>query len=220
MSNIENTALYQRFRIALTQLCDLTEAQWRQLALIFRPKQAPRQKHILLPGSDVQELLFVGDGLLRFYCISDNGLESNMAFVAESMFACPLSAFSINLPVIYGIQALEPTTYLSAKYTDLFALFDQDPVFDRLGRRLTELSLTGKELRTRSLLQQSAKERYLDFLKQYPGFVQRMPQYHIASYLGITDVSLSRLNRVLAQESLPRQLTKNASTFTRAAPGH
>lgn len=79
--------------------------------------------------------------------------------------------------------------------SDFVALFEQHPIFDRLGRKLAEWLLIRKELRARSLLQQQAKERYLDFEEQYPDLVKRVPQYHIASYLGITEVSLSRLKR-------------------------
>ena len=197
MNIVKDTTLYQQLRTALAQWVDLTEPQWHKLAPIFQVRTVQRQEHVLLPGACVQDFLFVCDGLLRFYCLSDDGLESNMAFVAEDMFACPHSTFSLNLPVIYGIQAIEPTTHLAAKYADFFALFDQDPVFDRLGRKLSELSLTGKESRTRSLLQQQAKDRYLDFVRQYPGLIQRVSQYHIASYLGITAVTLSRLRRTL-----------------------
>lgn len=202
MNNITNVTLYQHLQTTLMPLEQLTEHQWHQLASIFHVRHAARQEHILLPGACGQELLFVGNGLLRLYCLSDDGIESNMAFYTENTFTCYRGAVSLNLPVIYGIQALEPTNYLAVKYTDLFALFDQDPAFDRLGRRLAELSLAGKEFRTRSLLQQQAKERYLDFLEQHPELAQRVQQYHIASYLGITDVSLSRLNRTLAQEQL------------------
>jgi CRP-like cAMP-binding protein len=202
MNTTKDAILYQQLRTALVQWVDLTEPQWRSLASIFRVRTVQRQEHVLLPGAGVQELSFVCRGLLRFYCLADDGLESNLVFVAENRFACPLSTFSANLPLIYGIQAIEPTTYLTARYTDFFALCDQDPVFDRLGRRLSELSLTSKELRTRSLLQQQAQDRYLDFVRQHPNLAQRVPQYHIASYLGITEVSLSRLKRALAQETL------------------
>lgn len=218
MSNGTDSTLYQQLRTTLSQWGDLTEPHWRQLASVFQIRRVLRQGHILLPGACVRELLFVGDGLLRFYCLADNGTESNISFVTENMFTCPLGAVSLNLPVVYGIQALEATTYLAAKYVDFFALYDQDPVFNQLGRRLTELSLAGKESRVRSLLQQHAKERYLDFLKQHPGLVQRVPQYHIASYLGITDVSLSRLNRALTQDRPQRPPTNHRPTFVQVTP--
>ena len=87
-----------------------------------------------------------------------------------------------------------------AYYHEFVALFDEHPIFDRLGRRLAEWFLVRKELRTLSLLQHQAKDRYLVFKEHFPQIVERVPQYHIASYLGMTEVTLSRLKRGLRQE--------------------
>ena len=84
---------------------------------------------------------------------------------------------------------------------DAFAdLMDRDPAFDRLGRKLAERILARKELRTRSLLLQSAAERYADLVRERPDLLQRVPLYHLASHLGITDVHLSRVRRQAASE--------------------
>ena len=200
-SNNTSTANYEQLRAAVADWVALTDRQWDTLAAIFHPRSVDDREHILLPGDHVHQLVFVCQGLLRFYYMTEEGSESNKAFIAEDTFAGPLAAFSLDLPVIYGVQALEPTTLLVADYTDFVQLFDLDPTFDRLGRRLAEWLLMRKELRTRSLLQQQAKERYLDFLQQFPDLAERVPQYHIASYLGITEVSLSRLRRNLTSEA-------------------
>lgn len=155
----------------------------------------------------MHELMFVCSGLLRFYYLAEDGTESNKAFAAENDFAGPLAASYLDLPVIYGIQTLEPTTMLVANYYDFVALFDEHPVFDRLGRRLAEWFLVRKELRTRSLLQHQAKDRYLTFKERFPQITERVPQYHIASYLGITEVTLSRLKRSLRQETRQKKET-------------
>jgi CRP-like cAMP-binding protein len=196
----EKITQYQQLRTAVTQWVELTDRQWETLAAIFSVRTVPEQEHMLLPGDYVHELLFVCSGLLRFYYLSEEGTESNKAFIAENTFAGPLAASVLKLPVIYGIQALEPTTLLVASYTDFVALFDEHPVFDRLGRKLVEWMLVRKELRARNLLQHQAKDRYLEFVQKFPEFVERVPQYHIASYLGITEVSLSRLKRDLRQQ--------------------
>ncbi|NEP84847.1 MAG: Crp/Fnr family transcriptional regulator [Okeania sp. SIO3B3] len=195
------TKFYQQLKVAVAPWADLTDAQWTQLAAIFRHRTAAKKDYLLVPGDMVHELVFVCHGLLRFYYLSADGTESNKAFIAENTFAGPLGAFTLNLPVMYGVQALEDTSLLVATYTDFAGLFDEHPAFDRLGRRLAEWLLARKELRARSLLQQQASERYLDFVSQHRGLVQRVPQYHIASYLGITEVSLSRLRRALAQSA-------------------
>ncbi|MBW4646419.1 MAG: Crp/Fnr family transcriptional regulator [Goleter apudmare HA4340-LM2] len=189
---------YQKMRTSLVDWVDLAEPQWHLLASKFQVKTAQKQEYILLPGAKVHELYFVCSGLLRFYYITDDGTESNKAFITENTFAGSFAAYNLNLPILYGVQALEPTVLLVASFSDFVALFEQHPIFDRLGRKLAEWLLNRKELRTRSLLQQQARERYLDFVKQYPNLVKRVPQYHIASYLGITEVSLSRIKRTVA----------------------
>lgn len=185
-------------RRAFSQWHALDDAQWERLRGIFRPCSYDEKAFIALPGHEEHELLFVCEGLLRFFYVDKEGEETNKAFIAENSFAGPLAASAMGLPILYGIQALEPTALLAARHADFVALFDEDAAFDRLGRRLAELILMRKELRTRSFLQLDAKGRYLDFANQHPHLIHRIPQYHIASYLGIAEVSLSRLKRELA----------------------
>ena len=184
---------YVQLKTAVSQWVVLSDKQWQQFASIFRVREVGIRKNIVLPGATKHEIFFVNQGLLRFYYLGENGEETNKAFVAENEFAGPLASAALGLPLYFGIQSLEATRMLVAQYADYIQLFDLDLVFERLGRKLIESLLVRKELRTRSLLQQSAKERYLSFLETYPHLVDRIPQYQLASYLGITEVSLSRL---------------------------
>ena len=185
-------------REIIAQWASLTDAQWSRFATLFQQRSVPVNTSLLLPGDSVHELIFVSEGLLRFYYLDEEGVESNKAFIRENEFAGPLASASLGMPVIYGIQTLEPSILLTAPYADFVSLFDMDPVYDRIGRKFAELLLIRKELRMRNMLQKKAKERYLDFRSRYPDLLQRIPQYHIASFLGITEVSLSRLRRSLA----------------------
>lgn len=196
----QTDAYFRRMRDALRQWVDLSEPHWHTFASIFRVKTFPPLAYVLTPGAKVYELIFLKQGLLRFYYCGDNGVESNKAFVTEDAFVGPLASSVLDLPVIFGIQALETSVCLTAKFTEFTALFAQDPIFERLGRLLAESLLVRKELRTRSLLLESSKDRYLNFLSQESHLVDRVPQYHIASYLGITEVSLSRLKKSLQKE--------------------
>lgn len=193
--------IYQQLRKALSRWSDLPDSRWDELFAIFRVRVVEKGDYLLHPGDRDHELLFVYKGLLRIYYLDNEGEEANKAFPAENGFAGPLATALLNLPSRYGIQALEPTVLLAARYRDYFDLLDRHPSFDRLGRKVVEWVLGERELREQSLLQQSAKERYLNFQDRYPDLVQRIPQYHIASYLGVTEVTLSRLKRSLVEES-------------------
>lgn len=191
--------LFPQMRAALARWVDLPDPQWARLAGLFRPRAVAQHEYVVLPGSPDHELMFVCSGLLRFFYVREDGGEYNKAFVAENHLSGALAAFELAQPIPYGVQALEPATLLVAPYAAFAALFDEHPLFERLGRKFAEWLLIRKELRTWSLQQQRAAERYRDFLDQHPDLAQRVPQYHIASYLGITEVSLSRLKRSLAE---------------------
>jgi len=190
-----NADAHGQLRAAVDAWVALSDSEFSALAGIFHPRHVDRNSHVILPGAASHDVLFVTRGLLRFCYTDSNGLESNKAFVSDNEFAAPLAAFHLGLPVSYGVQALEATSLFAAAYAEFVALFDRAPVFDRLGRKLAEYLLIRKERRTRSFLQQDAAERYADFVREHPDLVDRVPQYHIASYLGISEVSLSRLKR-------------------------
>ncbi|MFK7846939.1 MAG: Crp/Fnr family transcriptional regulator [Rhodothermales bacterium] len=191
-----------QLRQAISSWVDLDDEEWGKFAGLFEQRAVSQSEYLLLPGDTVYELLFVTKGLLRFYYSTLEGAESNKAFIAENTFAGPLAASMLDLPVVYGVQALEETTLLVANYNAFVALFEHAPAFERLGRKFAEQLLMRKELRMRSLLQQNARERYIDFVAHHPDLIQRIPQYHIATYLGITDVSLSRLRRAILEETV------------------
>ena len=188
---------------AAVALADLTEDEGRRLAAVFEARTLGAREPFALPGGAGHDVLFVHRGLLRFYYPSDGGKESNKAFVAEGEFAGALGAAALGVPPLYGIDALEASTVLVASCGALADLMDRDRVLDRFGRRLAETILARKERRARSFMQQSAAERYADLVRSRPDLVQRVPQYEIASYLGITDVHLSRVRRGEAERSAP-----------------
>lgn len=200
MSMSEPSYIYEHLRFAMKEWVELSDRQWGTFKGIFHEKTVSASDHLHYPGSTEYELIFVCEGLLRFYYLAEDGTESNKAFVTGGNFAGPLAAATLNLPVIYGVEALEDTILLAADFKDFTALFEEHPVFDRFGRKLAELILRRKELRTRSLLQRSAKERYRDFRTQHADLIAKVPQFHIASYLGVTESSLSRIKREVAQE--------------------
>jgi CRP-like cAMP-binding protein len=193
-------ALRQHMRAALVPWVQFAEPEWVRFASLFHVRSVQEREHILLPGARVDDLVFVCNGLLRAYYLSDDGAESNKAFIAEHEFAGPLPATAVDASVMCGIQALEATTLLVARYTDFLALLELHPAFGQFQRQLTAWLLSRKEVRMRSLLQGDARMLYLDFVERYPDLARRVPQYHIASYLGITEVHLSRLRRRLANE--------------------
>ena len=121
---------YSQLKTAVSQWVELSEKQWQQLATIFGLREAETRQHIVLPGAIEHEIIFVNQGLLRFYYLGEDGEETNKAFIGENEFAGPLASAALGLPLYFGIQALEETQMLVAQYSDYINLFEQDLVFD------------------------------------------------------------------------------------------
>lgn len=184
------TQLFQNF---VEQYSSIEAEDLSRLLKLFEIREYKNKIHVVDPSEEKSSVFFVLSGLIRYYYLSDDGKEWNKAFVSENMMSTSFSKDFLGLVSPYGIQAIEKTVILIADFSEFEALYDQHPTIERLGRKIIESILIGKIKRERSFLQNNAKIRYMDFLEQYPGLFQRIPQYHLASYLGITEVSLSRL---------------------------
>jgi CRP-like cAMP-binding protein len=198
---MDEAALFLRMRQTLSQWADFEDSEWNMLENIFRIRKVEKGETLLRPGETAKGILFVCSGLLRYFYRETDGREVNKAFLYEDTFSSPLTACALDKELGCGVQALEPTVILVAEAAEFNSLYDAHPVFDRMGRKLGEWWMARKESRTRAFQSQDARERYLDFIRMHGSLAQRLPQYHIASYLGIAEVSLSRIRRGLARPS-------------------
>jgi CRP-like cAMP-binding protein len=180
-------------RSSLERWAVLPDAQWSEFATLFRPAEHEKGATVVRQGAPMQKLFFVARGLLRFYYIGADGKAWNKSFVQEGSFAGAMTSYVLGLPAPYAIEALEPTLLLAAPWVEVEALYDRHPAVERVGRRFAEWLLVRKELRERAFLELDAAGRYEAFLRDEPALAQRIPNYHVASYLGVTDVTLSRI---------------------------
>lgn len=205
----EETAYLQMYK-TLSQWVEFREPEWELLKGIFRVKVLAKSDFALKPGNRPTHLFFVCSGLLRYFYGGRDEKQYNKAFLAENMFTNPNVGCSLDPDAGCGIQALEPTVMLVADAEAFNALYDKHPIFDRLGRKLGESWLEQKETRARAFLKQDASERYLGFIQMHGNLAQRVPQYHISSYLGITEVSLSRIRNSLSRTTPSARARTNA----------
>lgn len=133
-------------------------------------------------------------GLVRFYYLTDSGKEFNRGFAVENNLIGSLGSMIKSLPSRFYIQALEDTYAGVLSKPLIEILYQRNQCWERLGRLIAENALIHIEARDGELLA-SAESRYLRFISKHSDIAKRLPQYHIASYLHITDVALSRLRR-------------------------
>jgi len=143
-------------------------------------------------GSKVSVFNFLYSGLVRYYYLNEQGQERNKAFYREMWPVGNLSAVIMEECSRFAIETLEPTVTVQYPIETLKKIMLQSPAWTRLFNRSCQLMLVRNERREAELLSDSSKDRYLQFLKNFPDLEGRIPQYHIASYLGITPVALSR----------------------------
>lgn len=179
----------------INQHVPMPAEEFTALSDIFMPKTIPAQDYQEKPGADKSSLFLVATGLVRYFYLAVDGKEWNKAFVTEGSLSTSFSKDFLGRSSPYGIQALEDTEILLASYSEFESLFENYPLIERLGRKILQTILIFKMNRECSLLQDSAKTRYDEFVEENPMLLKRLPQYHIASYLGVTEASLSRLLR-------------------------
>jgi CRP-like cAMP-binding protein len=113
----------------------------------------------------------------------------------ENGYAGSFQSLVLGEPCGFFIQALERTETIVLPNRVLNEFYDRHPCWERIGRRNAENLALFKEMREKEFLLDSLETRYRRFLKDYPSLTDRIPQYHIASYLGVTDVALSRIRK-------------------------
>jgi len=144
------------------------------------------------------DLGYIKKGLFRIYYYDEKAMEDrNMFFFSEGQFVVSFKSFIYQYPCIYFIEALEDTELYAIKYNDLQNLYQNNAAWSNTGRLLAELFFTYAQSRMETLLFNTVEERYLKIEKEEPGMLQRIALYHIASYLGITSQSLSRIRKRL-----------------------
>lgn len=151
-------------------------------------------QHLLREGDPGEAIFFVRSGLLRYYYSAD-GVEHTGQFFDEGTFVADVFALTSGAPSLQNINALEASEVIVIPLAAMMAAYDADHGFERFGRRMMEAALAGSQRRTASLLKLSPAARYRRFVEMRPEVARRVPQYTIASYLGITPEALSRIRR-------------------------
>jgi len=180
---------------AVRSVFPLTDDAIRRGFALVRPRELERGATVLRAGERASGVFVVISGLLREYFLLEDGIERTKAFVAEGEFSGSLADLLSGEPSKAFIVAEEPTRVLVATFRAYRELEAESPDWERFGRRAAEGLLLRKADREYELLGLDAAGRYARFSTRYPGLEARVAAKHVASYLGITPVHLSRLRR-------------------------
>lgn len=187
-----------QLKILLENLIGLTTQEWGIFKNIL-VKQTHESKTTLVgKGKTARYLYFIDQGLLRTYHLQ-NGKEINTYFACDKQFISTFASFITQTPSLEYLEVVEDSTVYALSYQGLTNLYTQSSKFEKLGRLLAEKNYLCILDRTLSMQTKTAKEKYLEFIQNYDKkIIQRIPQHHIASFLGIAPESLSRIRKQLS----------------------
>ena len=166
---------------------------------LFIPKKIRKKQYLLQQGDVSKYTAFVEKGLLRSCIIDDKGAELIMQFAPEGWWIGDMYSSLTGEISEYNIDAIEDTETLLLTNQAYEQLMQQAPVFERFFRLLIQNSFIALQRRLKGNIILTAEEKYKSFINLYPNIVQRVPQHNIASFLGITPESLSRIRRQMSE---------------------
>lgn len=180
----------------LNEIHPLTSEAWNSLEDLFREKCLAGNEFLIKEGQRANHCYLLIDGLVRVY-FSKDGNEYNKTFFTPGTFPTPLTALISGSPSQLSYQALTDCTLIFFSFHDFRALFEKNRCLESMYLKILEREWINKERHDIRMVTNDATTNYLIFRKEYPGLEQLIPQYHIASYLGITPIQLSRIRAKL-----------------------
>lgn len=189
------------FKKYLTSHLDVDETEVLSIVENCTTKTIKKDQFLLRANEQCKHTFFVESGLLRQFSIDEKGKEHILLFAPENWFVSDRESTYFNQPSAYYIQALEESkvVMIDESFTDIIS--EKFPAFTRFNNRLLHNHIRHLQKRINLLLSAAAEDRYLQFIKMYPDILLRVPQAMVASYLGITPESLSRVRKDLAQKN-------------------
>lgn len=188
----QENSIIEKFSESLKSISPLNEEETNEIIDISQIRELKVGECFFHEGMQAKEVAFIFKGYLRKYYLKD-GKELTDFFYFENSFTGDLPSIMNNEPCVSFNVAMEPTILVTLRYADLDSLSRKFPNIDHLLRVNVERSFITFYQKSVSFILKSPKQRYEQLIAAYPQVLQRVTQYHIASYLGITPQHLSRL---------------------------
>lgn len=178
---------------SLSKYVTLTAEEGEIVSRLFTAKKFRRRQYILQEGNVARFETFIVSGTTRTYEVDEKGQEHVVQFGLEDWWVGDLYSFLTETPSTYNIDCLDDTEVLQITKANLETLYESVPKLERHFRIMIQNAFIAATARVSSSLIKSAAARYDEFVAMYPQIEQRVPNHQIASYLGITPQSLSRI---------------------------
>jgi CRP-like cAMP-binding protein len=185
--------MYENFKTYLSRYITISESEWQLIEPRLYIDKAVKGEILLHANQVCKNVYFIVEGSMRTFFLSKNGNESTRLILFEHETMAALASFINQEPSEESIEALENCTMLRMSRQDFYELLSLVPKWETYFRMRLEAAQVLNTWRMQTLLSMDAKHRYVKLLETYPIMIQRLPNHIIASYLGITQESLSRI---------------------------
>lgn len=190
--------MFEFLQIKLAETINITDEEFEYAKTLFIPKKLRKKRFLLQDGDPCLYTTFVEKGLLRSFTTDGKGNEHILQFGLQGWWVADLYSFLTGEASEYNIEALEDSELLLLTKSSWDLLLKEVPAFERFFRILIQNNLIATQRRLMGTMSTTAEERYTKLLQDFPDIVQRVPQHMIASYIGVTRETLSRLRSQLA----------------------
>jgi len=183
----------EKLKQHILKYVSLSEEELNDVATYFSEISAKKKEIIQEEGQLCKYNYFVEQGILRMYFLDEKGVERTVQFAIENWWISDYFSFQGQKNSEFFIQAIEPTTTLTISFTDQEKLLEAHPKMERYFRMIHQTAHAAAQMRNKYHMDFSREEQFRHFSSHFPEFVQRVPQYMLASYLNITPEYLSEL---------------------------
>lgn len=180
-------------KIFLSQYASFTETELESIASKFIIKRVKKNDYLLRQGDTCKDIVFLREGCLRLYYLKDD-IEVSVWFAFPQSSAIEIYSFISESPSNYFLQAIEDSEVFYLSKTELNELYRHQPKMQEMMRRFWEDVILNLLKRFTALQTDSAEKRYLELLKR-PDYLETIPQKYLASFIGVTPTSLSRIRK-------------------------
>jgi CRP-like cAMP-binding protein len=187
--------MYETLKKYLNSKITISDAEFEIIKNSFIPKKLRKKQYILQEGDVCRYIAFVEKGLMRMYSIDSRGNESILQFAPEEWWISDRESLSNKTPSKLNIDAIEESELLLITPAAITEVSEQVPQFRELYEQLNLKNIIAHQKRIHSAISMDAEEKYQEFINTYPDITRRVPQHMIASYLGLTPETLSRVRR-------------------------
>jgi CRP-like cAMP-binding protein len=187
----------QTLHRTLSSFAEIPPAEWEKSIADIKHTHLKKGDYFIRVGEIPDKMACIVVGIFRVFYTTEAGEEKILVIRNEGRMLSAYSALLEKTPSWYDIQALEESDLLVISLEQYQNGLLKHPCWQTINARYTQMLFVEKEKRESELLSESAETRYLNFKERYPGMEGRIRQYHIASYLGITPVGLSRIRKKL-----------------------